>query len=225
MTELLTKVVVFAQAHGAPPPPGGGPAPAPAEEESGNFLVSPNVGIMIWTLLAFGITMLILKRAAFPRIASALDKRRRAIEESIEHAERTRKEADELLDEYRARLKEAREQAEDIVARARKASDRLADEAKADAKQTREEMMEDTRREIEFEKRRAIEELRREVANLTVLATEKVAKKSLDDDDHKRLIEDALQEFDWSALSGENGNGASAGQPGSVPTADPAEGA
>jgi F-type H+-transporting ATPase subunit b len=218
MTEVLTKVVVFAQAHGAPPPEGGG-----GEEESGNFLVSPNVGLMIWTLLAFGITLFILRRAAFPRIAEALDKRRKAIEESIEHAERTRKEADELLQEYRERLREAREQAEDIIVRARHAADRLADEAKAEAKQTREEMMDQTRREIEFETRRAIDDIRREVANLTVLATEKVARKSLDDDDHRRLIEEALSEFDFSALSGENGSNG-AGQPGSVPTAADDEG-
>jgi F-type H+-transporting ATPase subunit b len=223
MSEAFLKVVVFAQTHAPAPPPGGGgaPAPAPAEEESGNFLVSPNVGIMIWTLIAFGITMVILRRAAFPRIAAALDKRRTAIEDSIEHAERTRHEADQLLTEYRERLKEAREQAEDIVARARKASDRLADEAKADAKKTRDEMMADTRREIEFETRRAIDEIRREVADLTVLATEKVTRKTLDGDDHKRLIDEALQEFDWSALSGENGH--EAGVPGSVP-AEPPEG-
>src|SRR3954469_1795823 len=110
----------------------------------GNFLVQPGIGVMIWTLIAFGITLFILRRLAFPRIAEALDKRRRAIEESIEHAERTRKEADQLLQEYRERLKEAREQAENIVVRARKAADRLEDEAKADAKRTREEMMAET---------------------------------------------------------------------------------
>ena len=218
MDGLLTKVVVFAQAHGAPAPPGG----APAEEESGNFLVSPNVGIMIWTLIAFGITLVILRRKAFPFIAEKLDERRQAIEQSIEHAERTRHEADQLLTEYRERLKEAREQAEDIVARARKASDRLADEAKTDAKKTRDEMMADTRREIEFETRRAVDEIRREVADLTVIATEKVTRKSLDGDDHKRLIDEALHEFDWSALSGGNGNG-DGGVPGSVP-AEPPEG-
>ncbi len=179
---------------------GGGAA---KEEESGNFLVSPNVGLMIWTLIAFGITLFILRRLAFPRIAENLDKRRKVIEDSIEHAERTRHEADELLQEYRERLKEAREQAEDIVARARKAADRVEDEAKTDAKQTREEMMADTRREIAFETRRAIDDIRREVADLTVLATEKVTRTSLDGDDHKRLIEEALAEVDFSAFAPE----------------------
>ena len=194
---------------------GGG---AGGEEESGNFLVSPNVGLMLWTLIAFGITLLILRKAAFPRIAAALDRRRKAIEDSIAHAESTRKEADELLHEYRERLKEAREQAEDIVARARKAAERVEDEAKAGAKKTHDEMLETTRREIEFETRRAVDEIRREVANLTVLATEKVTRKSLDADDHRRLIDDALQEFDFSALTGGgNGNG---GQPGSVPAGE-----
>ena len=87
------------------------PAPALAAESGGNFLVSPSVGLMIWTIIAFGITLLILRRLAFPRIAEALDKRRRAIDESIDASQRLRKEADELLEEYRGRLSEAREQA------------------------------------------------------------------------------------------------------------------
>ena len=200
---------------------GGGAA---KEEESGNFLVTPNVGLMIWTLIAFGLTLVILRKAAFPRIAEALDKRRKAIEDSIDHAAQVRKEADELLAEYRERLKEAREQAEDIVARARKAADRVEDEAKTSAKQTREEMLADTKREIEFETRRALDEIRREVADLTVIATEKVTRKTLDDDDHKRLIEEALGEFDFSALAGDSGGSNGGGQPGSVPSENPAGG-
>ena len=54
--------------------------------DSGNFLVKPSVGVMVWTLIAFGIALYILRRAAFPRIAEALDKRQRAIEESIDYA-------------------------------------------------------------------------------------------------------------------------------------------
>ncbi len=97
--------------------------PLAATDESRNFLVSPNVGLMIWTLLAFVVTLFVLRKAAFPRISEALDKRQRAIEESIDSAERARTEAEELLAEYRERLKEAREQAEEIVARARKAGE------------------------------------------------------------------------------------------------------
>ena len=177
----------------------------------GNFLVQPGIGVMIWTLIAFGITLLILRRAAYPRIAEALDKRRRAIAESIDAAERTRVEADRLLGEYRERLREAREQADDILTRARKASEKVQEEAKVQANQKREELMEQTRRDIEQETRRALEQIRREVADLTVMATEKVTRKSLDDDDHKRLIEEALSEFDFEALAPTSGGNGSKG--------------
>src|SRR4051795_10451233 len=167
---------------------------------SGNFLVQPNVGVMIWTLIAFGVTILLLRKLAYPRISEALDKRRVAIEESIDHAERTRQEADALLREYRERLREAREQADEIVVRARRSAEKVQEDAVVEAKQSREELMEQTRRDIEQETRRALEQIRREVADLTVLATEKFARKTLDDADHRRLIEEALSEFDFSEL-------------------------
>jgi len=179
---------------------------AGAEEEGGgSFLVSPNVGLMLWTLIAFGVSMLILRKFAFPLIGEALDKRRMAIDESINAAARTKEEADQLLEEYRARLKEAREQAEDIVARSRKAADSHMDEAKGAAKEYREELLQTTRKDIEAETRRALDEIRKEVADLTVIATEKVTRKSLDDADHRRLIEEALSEVDFSALAGSEG--------------------
>jgi F-type H+-transporting ATPase subunit b len=150
-----------------------------AAEESGggSFLVSPDVGLMIWTLIVFGVSFYILAKVAFPRIAEALDKRQHAIEDSIEASERTRREADQLLAEYRERLSEARAK--------------------------REEMMEQTRRDIEAETRRAIQEIRSEVADLTVLATEKVTRKSLTEADQKRLVEEALSELDFAALAEE----------------------
>src|SRR3954470_10865087 len=85
-----------------------------AEEESSNFLVSPDVGLMIWTLLAFLVALFVLRKYAWPAITEALDKRQRAIEESIDTAERARAEAAGLLEEYRERLKEARSQADEI---------------------------------------------------------------------------------------------------------------
>ena len=175
-------------------------------EENSNFLVSPNVGLMIWTVLAFLVAFFVLRKWAWPAITEALDKRQRAIEESIETAERARTEASGLLDEYRERLREARAQAEEIIARARKAGEVHERETVEEARAKREELLEQTRRDIEAETRRAIQEIRGEVADLTILATEKVTRKTLTDDDQKRLVEEALGELDFSALGGEHRN-------------------
>lgn len=181
---------------------------AASADEGGSFLVSPGLGLMIWTLIAFGVTMLVLKRAALPRIGEALEKRANAIRENIEASERQREEADKLLEEYRQRLTEAREQADDIAARARKAAEAAVAEATGEGKAKREELVAAARKDIETETRRSLEQIRKEVADLTVLATEKVTRKTLDADDHKRLIEDALAEVDFSALAGaEAGSG------------------
>src|SRR3954471_12048500 len=136
---------------------------AASDSGGGSFLVSPSLGLMIWTLLAFGITLYLLNKLAYPRIAEALDRRRVAIDESIESAKRAKQEADQLLEEYRARLREARDQAEDIVVRARRAAESLQEESKADAKRYREELMQSTRRDIEQETRRSLDQIRREV--------------------------------------------------------------
>jgi F-type H+-transporting ATPase subunit b len=180
-------------------------AAAPADQSS-NFLVSPNVGLMIWTLLAFLVALWVLRKYAWPQIASALDKRQHAIEESIDVAERTKSEAQQLLEEYRERLREARAQADEIVARARKAAEVHERETLDEARVRREELLEQTRRDIEAETRRAIHEIRGEVADLTVLATEKVTRRVLSDDDQRRIVDEALQELDFSALSGERQN-------------------
>jgi F-type H+-transporting ATPase subunit b len=172
-----------------------------AAKSSGSFLISPNVGLMIWTLILFGISMVVLWRLAFPRISEALDRRQRSIEDSIEAAEHTRREADELLAEYRERLREARGQAEEIIERARKAAEAHEREATVEARARREQLMEQTRREIEAETRRAIDEIRREVADLTIMATERVTRKVLTEEDQRRLVEETLSELDFSALS------------------------
>ncbi len=168
---------------------------------SGSFLVSPNVGIMIWTLVVFAISLFVLNKAVFPRIRDALDARQRKIEESIEAAEQTRQEAEQLLAEYRERLQEARQQAEEIVARASKAAEAVDKRAREEAEAKREEALEKTRRDIEAETRRAIAEIRREVAELTVEATEKLTRKTLTEEDQRRLVEEALEELDFDALT------------------------
>ena len=175
---------------------------AASEGGSGSFLVSPALGLMIWTLIAFGATLFVLSRFALPRIGEALEKRANTIRESIDAAEKQRAEADRLLAEYRERLREAREQADDIVARARKAADAAEADAAASGREKREELVAAARRDIEMETRRSLERIRKEVADLTVLTTEKVTRKTLSGDDQKRLIDEALAEVDFSSLSG-----------------------
>ena len=173
-----------------------------AKDEGGSFLVQPDIGLMIWTILAFGIAYLVLQRLAFPKIAEALDKRQRAIEESIDTASRTKVEADELLAEYRERLREARSQAEEIVTRARSAGAAAEKESAEAGRVKQAELMEQARKDIQAETRRAISEIRSEVADLTVSATEKVIRKTLTAEDQRRLVDDALSELDFTTLSG-----------------------
>src|SRR4051794_36798299 len=149
---------------------------AVAASDSGNFLVSPSVGLMIWTLIAVSVTFWVLYRYAFPRIQEALDKRQRAIEEAIAAADRSQAESAKLLEEYRQRLREARTQSEEIVQRARKAAEDPRRESPAAARHRRGGRREQPRRDVEAETRRAIQEIRNEVADLTVLATEKVTR-------------------------------------------------
>jgi F-type H+-transporting ATPase subunit b len=173
---------------------------------SGSFLITPNVGLMVWTLVVFLISFLILRRYVYPAITQVLDKRANEISDEIDTAENTRKEAERVLEEYRERLQEAREQAEEIVQRARKTAEQAERDAQVEAQERREQMMEQTRREIEAETRRAIDEIRRDVAELTVLATEKVTRKVLTEEDQRTLVEEALADLDFSALSGAGNN-------------------
>jgi F-type H+-transporting ATPase subunit b len=169
---------------------------------SGSFLITPNVGLMVWVLVIFGIVFLLLRKFVFPAIGQALDKRAQTISGDIDAAEKLRTDAEAILAEYRERLAEARTQADEIVSRARAAGDAQHKETIETARVERERLFEQTRRDIEAETRRAIDEIRAEVAALTVLATEKVTRKVLTGDDHKRLVEDALRELDFSALGG-----------------------
>jgi F-type H+-transporting ATPase subunit b len=173
----------------------------PILASSGSFLVQPSAGLTVWTIVVFLISMGILAKWVFPRIREGLDRRAKVINESIDAAEETRRQADELLVEYRERLNEARGQAQEIIDRARRAGEAHERESEDQATARREQLLERTRREIESETRRAIQEIRREVADLTVTATERVTGKVLTDDDQQRLVQETLSELDFSALT------------------------
>jgi F-type H+-transporting ATPase subunit b len=165
-----------------------------------NPLIQVTPGLMIWTIVCFGIAYFILKRYAFGEIQQRIDERRDRIRQSLEDADSARDEARRLLEEHRALIGQARGQAEDILAEARRVADSQRQRVKDETEADRQRRLEETRRQIEAETQRALEQIRAEVADLTLVATAKVTGKVLDDADHKRLIEDAIRDLDFSAL-------------------------
>ena len=165
-----------------------------------NPLIQVTPGLMIWTIVCFLITLFVLKRYAFGPIQKTIDERRERIRHSIEEADRAREEARKLLEEHRALIGRAKTDAEEILSEARKVAEanerRMREETEAD----RQRRLEETRREIQAETQRALEVIRTEVAELTLVATTKVTGKVLDDADHRRLIEDAINTLDFSQL-------------------------
>ncbi len=157
-------------------------------------------GLMIWTLVCFALTFFVLRKFAFGPIQKTIDDRRQRIRESVEEAERARADARTMLEEHRALIGQAKTEAGGILAEARKVADSQRDRAREEIEEDRQRRLEDTRKQIEAETARALEQIRSEGADLTLIATSKVTGKVLDRDDHRKLIEDAIGDLDFSAL-------------------------
>jgi F-type H+-transporting ATPase subunit b len=168
-----------------------------------NPLIEVVPGLMIWTLICFGITFYVLRKYAFAPIQKAIDQRRERIRESLAEAEHARREARELLEEHKKLRANARHEAEQVLAEARRVAESMRERNREELEADRQRRLEETRRQIEAETQRALVQLRREVADLAVEAAEKVTRKSLDDADHRRLIDEAIGELDFSALERE----------------------
>jgi len=165
-----------------------------------NALIQVTPGLMIWTIVCFLITLFVLKRFAFAPIQKVIDERRERIRQSLEEADHAREEARRLLEEHRKLIASAKTDAEEILAEARKVAEANERRMREELDEDRQRRLEETTRQIEAETRRALEQIRSEVVELSLLAATKVTSKSLDDDDHRRLIEEAVGELDFSVL-------------------------
>jgi len=153
-------------------------------------------GLMVWTVITFGIAVFILWRYAFTPLQKVIDERRRRVQESIETAEESRDEAYRLLNEYKQTLASVRTEADQIMDRARHAGDQAKAEIVDEARKQADRAIERAHEEIERDTKTAVATLRTEVADLTLLAAEKVVNKSLDDAEHRRLIDEALKDIE-----------------------------
>jgi F-type H+-transporting ATPase subunit b len=165
---------------------------------SGLIKVIP--GLMVWTIVAFGITFFVLKKWIFGPVQNAIDSRRNRILEALKEADSARAEARRLLEEHRSLIGQARSEAEQILSDARRVADSQRERVREEIETDRQRRLEETRRQIEAETRRALVQIRAEVAELTLVATARVTGKVLTKDDHKRLIEDAVSDLDFSVL-------------------------
>lgn len=165
-----------------------------------NPLIQVVPGLMIWTLIAFAITLWVLRRYAFGPIQKLIDDRRELIRQSVEEADRARDEARALLEEHKALITQARGEAESILAEARSLADAQREQMREETEEDRQRRLEETRRQIEQATAQALDQIKVEVASLSLLAAERITRKTLTGADQQRLIDEALAEIDFSAL-------------------------
>jgi F-type H+-transporting ATPase subunit b len=170
--------------------------------EASNALIKVTPGLMIWTIISFLVTLFVLKRYAFGPIQRMIDQRRERIEQAIAEADNARDEARRLLEEHRKLIGQAKSESEEILAEARRVADAQRERVRRETDDDRKRRLDETRRQIDQATVQALGQIREEVGRLSLLAAEKVTRKSLDRADQKRLIDEALAELDFSQLEG-----------------------
>jgi F-type H+-transporting ATPase subunit b len=173
-----------------------------SELVASNALIKVTPGLMIWTIISFLITLFVLKRYAFGPVQRMIDQRRERIEQAIAEADNAREEARHLLEEHRKLISQAKSESEEILAEARRVADAQRERVREETEEDRQRRLEETRRQIEQATAQALGQIRDEVGKLSLLAAEKITRKSLTDADQQRLIDEALAEIDFSQLEG-----------------------
>ncbi len=148
--------------------------------------------LIFWEVISFGILLFVLYKYAFPGILSVLEEREKKIKDSLDQAEQHRSEAERRLKEYEAKLNEAGKEAEGILAAAKERAQRLLDENEQRLIADAERIKGDATREIEQERRKALQDIRTQTTELALMVAEKVVQRSLTDADQRRFADEAL---------------------------------
>jgi F-type H+-transporting ATPase subunit b len=180
-----------------------GASPLLAQEGEKVDLLSPNAGVMFWTLIIFVVLLVVLSRYAFKPLTAAVEAREKHLEEMIQSAKADRDEAARLLAEQQKALEASRADAQRVVAESRITAEKLRNEMMEQAKVQQRELLDRARGEIENERKRAITDLRREAVDLALAGASKLVERNLDDQTNRKLVESFLA----SAPVGGNGRG------------------
>ncbi len=166
------------------------------EEHAAQGPLNPEGGLMIWTIFVFVLLLLVLKKFAWPAVLGAVEAREKALETQLAEAERNRIEAAKLLEEHRKLVAEARTQANTIVTEARTVAEQERALAIEKVKHEQDELLARAKREIQAERERAVNELRREAVDLSLAAAGKLINERLDSDTDRKLVMSYLSNLD-----------------------------
>lgn len=195
MSTAIAAILAAVQEHA---PAAAQDAGAAAEHaSSGPFSINP--GLIIWTLVVFGILMFILAKTAWPAILKQVEEREARIRQQLEDAAKANAEAQRLLGEYQGQIAAARTEAQDLLAQGRQAGEKLREEMVAKGREEQEELLQRARREIALERDRAVTELRKEAVELSIAAATKVLEKNLDTEADRKLVQDYLSSLRHTA--------------------------
>jgi len=159
-------------------------------------LLTPNLGLAVWTILTFAIVLLVLRRFAWKPILDAMEARERGIQRLIDDAEQARAEAEALLQQYRKQLEEARAEGARILAEGKTAAERVREDMLARAKTEAEAIVARAGHEIDLERQKAVSEVKEQAVELALAAASKVIEENLTDERHRRLVEDYLMQIE-----------------------------
>ncbi len=163
-----------------------------AAQEEGSNLLTPNGGLMFWTIVIFVILLVILSRYAFKPMLAAVEAREKKLQADLDEAKRDRDEAARVLAEHRAALEKSRGEAQKLIADGRATAEKLRNDLLEQTKTQQQEMLESARRAIETEKVNAIAALRREAVDLAIAGASKVIERNLDNEANRKLVEGYL---------------------------------
>jgi F-type H+-transporting ATPase subunit b len=149
-------------------------------------------GLIIWTLVSFLILLILLKKVAFPPILQGMKKREETIKQQLDEAQKTKKEAETLLDDYKRQLADARSEAQKIINEGKGLGESMRKEIVQKAQEESNQIVKRAQEEIELQKQKALMELQEKIADLSIMAASKVISKTLNPEDHRRLVEDYI---------------------------------
>ena len=161
-----------------------------------NPLVQTDPGLFIWTIVTFLVLLGLLAKFAWTPLLVALETRQNAIRKSLDDAQQAKQELERLNAEAAQIVNRGRVEAEAIIAQSRTDGDRLREEIRAKARTEADHIVKNAERQIQLETSRALEQIRKEAVDLSVMIASKIIQRNLTKEDNERLIDDALKQVE-----------------------------